>query len=290
MTSFALRPLLMLWLATATALAPALKAQEPSAAGVPEPQPVVETFKTYRLINSHTSETVWKGYLMVNFAHRFGGVLRDGPSELWGMDAFANVRLSATYGLTDDFSVGLGRSRFDKLYDFNIKYRALKQTPGAIPLTLTCYGSAAINSEVFDEAEAEVLDFSHRLSYAATMVLARKWSEAFSTQLSPTLVHRNLGRQLDDDNTVFALGTGLSYRISRSLGLKCEYLPRFSSDRFEDVVAVAVDITSSPSHSFQLQLSNTTTLVAQEYLTETTDSFWDGDLHIGFAVTRHLRL
>src|SRR4051812_25879156 len=81
----------------------------------------IATFKTTRLINGHTIETVGKHILDFKVSHRFG-MLNSGAYELFGLDN-ATMRMSFDYGFTDRFMMGIGRSTFEKQYDAFAKYK-----------------------------------------------------------------------------------------------------------------------------------------------------------------------
>src|SRR6188768_1448956 len=66
------------------------------------------TFKTSRLINSHSVETTQKGVLDLKISHRFG-TLNEGADSLFGLDE-AHVRIGGDYGITNRLTIGGGRS------------------------------------------------------------------------------------------------------------------------------------------------------------------------------------
>ncbi|MEX2567804.1 MAG: DUF5777 family beta-barrel protein, partial [Cyclobacteriaceae bacterium] len=73
------------------------------------------TFKGTRLIHGHSVETRNKGVLDFIISHRFG-TINSGVKNLFGLDD-ANIRLGLDYSLTDRFTIGVGRSSFQKVYD-----------------------------------------------------------------------------------------------------------------------------------------------------------------------------
>src|SRR5690606_31281029 len=117
--------------------------------------------------------------------------------------------IGADYGITDNLEIGLGRSSFEKTYDGFIKYKFLRQSTGkrAMPITAAAFVSTAIKTARPLDPDRENY-FSNKLSYTYQLILGRKFSEAFSLQLSPTLVHRNLVLTRAEENDVFALGVG----------------------------------------------------------------------------------
>ncbi|MDB5260820.1 MAG: hypothetical protein JWQ14_101 [Adhaeribacter sp.] len=73
------------------------------------------TFKTTRIINGHSVQTIPAQELLFMISHRFG-TLDGGAYNFFGLDA-ATIRLALEYGLTDRLSVGVGRSSLEKTYD-----------------------------------------------------------------------------------------------------------------------------------------------------------------------------
>jgi len=95
------------------------------------------TFKTTRIINSHSIENPAPGVLLFMIQHRFGRI-NTGWYELWGLDE-ASIRFGFEYGVFDWLSLGFGRSSFEKTYDGFLKFRLLRQSSGArkMPFTLS---------------------------------------------------------------------------------------------------------------------------------------------------------
>src|SRR5438132_14362180 len=73
-------------------------------------------FKTTRLINTQTLETVGKRTLDFRISHRFG-TLNSGAYNWWGIDATANIKLSLEYSYDGRLMAGIGRSSFEKMWD-----------------------------------------------------------------------------------------------------------------------------------------------------------------------------
>ncbi len=256
---------------------------------------VPEVMRTFRVINLQSIETLYKNDLFFSISHKFGGTIGDGISEFFGMDQLANIRFELAYGLTDNFTVGVGRTRYGKVYDGFLKYKLLSQTYLQVPVSVTLLTSAAVRSEAWPtEAEREALDFAHRMSYLVQGSVARKFGESFSLQLTGSLVHRNLTEEAAEVNTVAALGGAARVRITDDFVLLAEYntlLTRYDthSKKVYDVIGFGFDITSA-RHSYKFHVSNTTDFIGQEFLTETYDDFFGDGLHFGFHITRYFAL
>jgi len=245
------------------------------------------SFKTNRVINLHSLESTAKGVLDFKIGHRFG-TLNGGFYELFGLDN-ASIRLGFDYGLTDALTIGVGRSGFQKTYDGFIKYKFLRQSTGKrnMPLTVGVLLTSAVQTLKWADPDRDNF-FSNRLYYTGQLIIGRKFSESFSLQLSPTLVHRNLVATNAEKNDVYALGTAARIKLTKRLALNAEYiylLPDQVADGITNSLSLGVDIETG-GHVFQLHLTNSTSMIEKGFIAETTNSWSDGGIHFGFNVSR----
>jgi hypothetical protein len=259
----------------------------------PEVEYIEQTFKGTRIVNGQSVESKGQGELEFIFAHRFGP-MNGGLYELFGLDQ-AYVRLGLEYGITDRLGVGFGRNSVDKTMDAYGRLKVLRQSKGAkvMPVTITAFGQAAIRMSPRKEDDPTgTLTTVNRMSYTAQLLIARKFNSKLSLQLMPTMVHRNRVDKTIEENDQFAIGVGGRLKVSRSIALTTEYyyrLETFNTNPNKDVLGFGIDIETG-GHVFQLVLTNTRGLTERAWLTETTGDFFDGDIHLGFNVTRTFQL
>jgi hypothetical protein len=254
------------------------------------PAYIAQTFKGSRLVNGHTVETTGAGTLEFIFAHRFGR-LNGGAYELFGLDD-AFVRIGLEYGITDNLSVGVGRNSVDKTIDSYLKYRVLRQSKSGVPVTITAFGSAAYQTSPRKEDAPDGFQNSDRLAYTGQLLIARKFTSSFSLQLMPTIVHKNYVADNTGANDQVAIGVGGRIKVSRSVSLNAEYYYRVNPDAstpYKDALGFAIDIETG-GHVFQIVLTNTRGMIERAFITETDGDFFDGDIHLGFNVTRAFQL
>jgi len=252
----------------------------------------IATFKTTRLVSGHSIETNAEGVLQFLIGHRFGR-LNSGWRDLYGIDN-ATIRLGFEYGITDNINIGVGRSSFEKTYDATFKWRFLRQKSGAknFPFTATWVSSSYLNTMEWPNPERENY-FSSRMNFHHALLLARKFGNAVSVQLMPTLVHRNIVQTKEDENTIYSMGVGSSIRITGSLRANFEYyfIPEdqiFSAiggEKVRNSLSVGVDLETG-GHVFQLFLTNSRGMAEKFLVGETTGNWLDGDIHFGFNVSR----
>ncbi|MBF9254496.1 hypothetical protein I2I11_14425 [Pontibacter sp. 172403-2] len=244
------------------------------------------TFKATRLVNGHTVETNGGGTLLFLISHRFG-TLNSGAYNFFGLDQ-ATIRLGLEYGLTDKLTIGVGRSSLEKTYDGFAKYKLLQQTSTGtrIPLTLTLFTSTALTSLRQDPEQQN--PFSARLTFTHQLLLARKFNDKLSLQLSPTLVHRNLVPARRDENNVYALGVGGRYKLTKRTSFNAEYyylLPGETADNYRNSLSLGFDVETG-GHVFQLIFTNAQGMVEKFFIPQTTGNWADGDIYFGFNISR----
>lgn len=245
------------------------------------------SFKTTRVINSHSIENVAAGVLDFKISHRFG-VLSNGFYDIFGLDN-ATIRFALDYGITPRLMVGVGRSSFEKTYDGFVKYKLLRQSKGKhnMPLSASFVAGMSINTLKWSNPDRENY-FSSRLSYFYQVVLGRKFSESFSLQLMPTLVHRNLVETLSEKNDVFSIGIAARQKLSKRIAINAEYfyvLPNQIADNYYNSLSIGFDIETG-GHVFQLHFTNSTAMMEKGFIAETTNNLLDGDIHFGFNISR----
>src|SRR5258708_5788818 len=88
------------------------------------------TFKSTRIINGHSIETLRAHVLDLRISHRFGPV-SSGVYEFLGLDN-ATMRLGFDYGISNNIMVGVGHSTYQKTYDAFFKAKILRQSTGKV--------------------------------------------------------------------------------------------------------------------------------------------------------------
>lgn len=248
---------------------------------------VTASFKTDRVINLQSLENTAPGVLDVKISHRFG-FINQGAYQLFGLDN-ATIRIGADLGLTDHLMIGFGRSSFEKTFDGYAKLKLLRQSTGKrnTPFSILAFGSAALKSIHFKDPERENY-FSSRMFYTGQLIIGRKFSDSFSFQVSPTLVHRNLVATTDEKNDVFAIGFAARQKLTRRLSLNAEYiyvLPNQILDTYYNSLSIGFDIETG-GHVFQLHFTNSTSMIDKGFIAETSGNWMDGGIHFGFNISR----
>lgn len=245
------------------------------------------TFKTSRLINGHTIEAPGKAVMDVKISHRFG-TLNNGAYQLFGLDN-ATMRMGLDYGITNSLMVGIGRSTYQKTFDAFFKVKILRQSSGKkkMPLSISYVPTLAIRTLNWSDS-SQKYRFSSRLSYTHQLIIARKFSEAFSLQIMPTFIHRNVSPLIAEPNDLLAIGIGGRQKLTKRTSLNVEYyymIPGYKIKGTTNSLSVGFDIETG-GHVFQLHFTNTKAMTEKSFISETTGKWQKGDILFGFNISR----
>jgi hypothetical protein len=262
----------------------------------PKTEYAYATFKTTRVVLGQSIENPAAGTLQFLIQHDFGS-LNQGAYNMFGLD-MSTIRLGFEYGLNDRISLGFGRSSYEKTYDGSVKVKILRQSTGArnMPLSLSFYGGTMLSSLKWADT-SRTNYFSSRMSYVAQLLIARKFSNSVSIQITPTYVHKNLVKTRDDHNDLLSLGIGGRVKITQRTSLNAEYfwqIPGFtnsyidtdlSSVNYRNCLSLGVDLETG-GHVFQFRLTNAQPMFERAFITESTNRWLDGGIFLGFTVNR----
>ena len=248
------------------------------------------TFKSTRILNGHSIERTPEGQMDLRISHRFGRV-NSGAYEFFGLDQ-AHIHLSLEYGIKDWIMVGIGRGTFEKTIDGFTKISLLRQSTGArvTPVSVSFMSGIYVNGLHWSDPEREN-EFGHRLQFAHQLMIAKKFNPRFSLQLTPSYLHRNLVETSLDPNDLFGLGAGSRLKLSKRISFNAEYFYLFKpenetlSKEIFNPLSLGIDIETG-GHVFQIILTNSVGMRENGFLGHTTGRWLDGDIHVGFNISR----
>jgi hypothetical protein len=257
---------------------------------------VFQTFKDTRVINSHSVETVPNRKLDFRIGHRFGN-LKDGWERLYGLEDAEDVLFGFEYGLSDELTIGISRTKgageLSALVSPSIKYRILHQKDdNSMPLSLTLMGVSTISTMKSSQGEAltNFDKFAHRISYTAQILIAHKFSQRFTLQVMPGYTHRNKV-DFDDVNGIFSVGVATRIQINKVFGIIADatFLLADRPDGFYAPIGIGLEIDTG-GHIFQLNFTNATGIIENDYIPYTTSNWGDKEFRLGFTISRTFNL
>ena len=260
--------------------------------GAPEKkEPVTATFKATRIIDGSSVENLSAGILDFRIAHRFGK-LNEGSQNFFGIDD-ATTKIALDYGITKWLMVGIAHDVFNKEDDGFVKIKLLRQKTKGTPFTISYVGASSIQTTPAPSLPTgDTWHFSNRLYFTNQVLIARKFSDALSLQIMPTIVHYNLVDSTKFSNNTFAIGIGGRIKVSKRIAITGEYYCRlnntdmlYNGQKTYNALSFGIDIETG-GHVFQLMLTNSQGLTERTFIGQTTDSGSNGAIHFGFNISR----
>lgn len=257
----------------------------------PKPELVKYAFKSSRVINGHSIEFLNPGTMDFRILHRFGE-LNDGYKNLFGLDQ-ASMRLGFDFGIMKSLMAGFGRSTYKKELDAYVKYAPLRQAKGGANFPVTVALVSGITMDGTDWSDpARKNFFTSRLAYYHQVLIGRKFSEAVTLQVAPTVVHKNIVSLEADPNNIYAVGVGGRIKLSQRVAFTWDYhhvVIGMPDSGYHHPLSIGFDIETG-GHVFQLHFSNATGMNERAFITETTGDMTRGDIRFGFNLSRVFQL
>jgi hypothetical protein len=253
-------------------------------------QYTIATFKSTRVIDGHSVERMMRKQLDFRISHRFG-TIDQGIEQFAGLDQ-STIYLGLEYGITDWLMIGLGRTNDEKTINGYAKFTVFRQSKGNknFPFSISYYANISAITKPWDDP-SRTNYLSSRFSYVNQVLVARKFNEKISLQVSPTWVHINLVPSALDDNNVFAIGLAGRYKFARRVAVNLEYYPvirpvwNYKDPKESNTLSLGFDIETG-GHVFQLFLTNSTGMIEKKFISETTGRWLDGEILFGFNISR----
>ena len=249
------------------------------------------TFKSTRVIDGSSVENLGAGVLDFRISHRFGRI-SDGVQNFYGLDN-ATTMINVDYGINRWLMVGLAHSAFNKEDQGFVKAKILRQEKTSMPVTLSYYGSVAVETMPAPSLPAgDTWHNSNRLAFTNQLFVARKFNERISLQLMPTIVHYNLVDSTKFSNNTIAMGVAGRVKLTKRFAITGEYYYRLNNtdmlvagQKTYNALSLGVDIETG-GHVFQFMITNAQGMTERTFIGQTTDQWGKGQLHIGFNISR----
>lgn len=253
-----------------------------------EDRPVDELFLIGSVAGMSTVTNLEARNLNSLIMHNFG-LVSGGLEDFYGLDQGAAVRIGFDYGLTDRLTLGIGRTSVEDNVDLRFKYTVFRQLESdKMPVEVAVKGDIGVNTQ---EQPSFDFSFQERLNYFGSVMIARKFNDKFTLQLSPMISHFNTVIQetagVIPVNTHFALGFGGRLKLDTRNSLTFEYLPVIGK-RTQGTVnhfAVGYEIETG-GHVFQMFFMSGQWFTEQHLIARNTNDFLEGDFRLGFNINR----
>lgn len=257
---------------------------------------VKNTFEGDYLIDNQTVMIPAKGSFVFAMQHRFG-IANHAFTDLFGLFASATIRLGFSYVPVKNLQLGFGASNDRMQVDWDVKYALLKQTKdNAMPISVSYFGNAVMDTR----KQSPVTIFStlsDRFSYFNQLMVARKFSEKFSLQVSGSYAHFNnlqgfidaegkIQQALKNDN--FAVSFSGRYKITDQTSVIGNYdqpLTQNPANNPHPNISLGLEMRTS-GHDFEIFIANYGYILPQNNMIYNQNDFTKGQFLIGFNITR----
>ena len=253
------------------------------------------TFKSTRVVLSHSTETQNKYDLDLRIRHHFGDIGGEfGNSHtLFGLDGATDLYIGLDYGLSDKLTIGIGRSKHDELYNLFVKRRILEQNE-QVPLSATVLGQGGWITRKETE-ESEFSNLASRASYFFQAIIARRFSDALSLEILPGYLIRKTVEDPEDNKGMFTAGLAGRLKLSKRLSFIADYnfvnISRSDAltEKYYNPLGVGLEIETG-GHIFSLNFMNSEYIIENNFLPGTKKSWTNGGVRFGFTISRNFTL
>jgi hypothetical protein len=242
-------------------------------------------FKGLQVCTMQSTKLASKGEWYFLVAHRFGDIT-EGFDNFFGLDN-ALTKIGGLYGATNWLTLGFSRQTYNRIYELTIKYKFANQEVNGFPVTIVGYNTMDINSNL-GEDEFPYLKSSNRFAFSTQLPISRKFSNAFSLELNPIYIHKNLYEPLFEKADNFLLALGGRHKISKRISLNAEYTFRLNAKEtnfYHNPLTVGMDVETG-GHVFQLVFSNSQPMNDVSYFTNATGITEGKGIYFGFNLYR----
>ncbi len=234
------------------------------------------TFKATRIINTQSVEMTGSGNLQFMITHHFG--------KIWSKDVGAGQNIANFLGFNSGIANTMMTFDYSPAYWANFgvgfagkghfegwgKFKLLRQQTGLknIPVSLVWYSNFSVDANESNDPSYKTTAWN-RFAFLHQLLIARKFSEDFSLQLTPSMVHYNVAPYGPNaSNNIFSAGIGGRYKLSHKKAITFEYSRQFNMYKdvltqggsfvnyVPDVISVGYDWDTG-GHIFQFFISNT---------------------------------
>ena len=248
-----------------------------------------------------STEMVSKGVKQVLISHHFSYLWnkdagRQNLAQFFGINSgVAHTYVSFDYSPASFLNLGVALAGGSK-YEAWAKFKLLRQQTGLknIPVSMALYSLGAVNTAT----DGDINFAGNRFTFMNQLLIARKFSDKLSLQLSPTWIHYNVVPYgINNSNEVFSMGVQGKYKMTGTLNLTMEYSRQLNMyeniitkngailNYQPDLLSVGLEINTG-GHLFQFYIGSTNESSNISQLSRNTSVIKDGNFAFGFTINR----
>ncbi len=247
-------------------------------------------FDGWKAVNLPTTRSVDAGRWLFLISHRFNPRIDTGYDSFFGLDGSGVIYLSLGYAITDDLVVSLARSNSADNVELWSRYRIGQQGVGGWPLGLAVQAAGNWVTEeptVTDRTSSSALKFT--LQVPATVEV----TEGLGLGVVPGVLV-NPAESVEGEDPLVTVGLATEWNFHQNLSLVAEWAAilagytrtaTFGNDIRFDSWGAGLQIATA-GHVFQIVVSNSVGLTADQYLRGGDLDIRDGHMRLGFNIFR----
>jgi hypothetical protein len=244
----------------------------------------LELFHSTQSINMPTAETMQKGEMLFEIAHRFFPPINENDS-FFGLDGPANMRLGLGYALSNRTVITLARSNVNGNVDLQLKQKLLQLNSEVLPMLIALQAGSGWNTKIAGREKSDGKNFQY---YGQLVVNSMIFNKKLGIGIIPTYLY-NSDVFSFDNQTLLTLGSYLQYYVSPFLSVLAEWNPTVagSPDRY-NAMSLGLELETG-GHFFKIILTNSALLNPSQFNGGADLRFASGDWRLGFNITRLLK-
>ncbi len=235
-----------------------------------------------RLVNLPTTTTLGKEEFLFRVSHRFQPAVSSGWDSFFGFDGPAYILFSLGYGITDNITVTVGRSRLYQEWEFGADWAFLNQgEASSFPFSATLHAGG----NVVTQDKPAGAQWSGRFRLTALLSLTYQLSDRLSFLVVPAFSSNTNFWEPGSEGT-FALGIGGRFMVFDEISIIGEWVPPLAGykDRYAGW-GLGVE-KKIGGHVFQFFATDSIGLTAAQYLPGGDLRLGDGNFRLGFNIFR----
>lgn len=243
----------------------------------------VPAFFATTLINLPTTKCIEKGEVLFRVSHRFYWPSNSGYQTFYGLDGPAYIFLSLGYGISDNWSISLGRTNLRQEVELSSAFSLFQQGEShGLPFSAVLIGNANLTTQVPEGTRV----FSHKnVRLSAQASLSHQFTNKLSVLIVPSFSSNTDYSRPGNQNT-FGLGIGGRAMILENISLVAEVVPVPSGFKTGvDEWGFGIEVKKG-GHVFHIFLNNAYGLTPNQYLPGGDLKLADGNVRYGFNIYR----
>jgi hypothetical protein len=216
----------------------------------------IATFKSARIVNMNSTEMTGAGNLQFMVIHHFGEIWNEkeganNAARLLGLNGnFASTYISFDYSPVHYMNLGVAFAGNSNI-EGTVKLKLLRQQTGLhnYPLSIVWLSNMHFNAAK-SVAAPNGLNWN-KFSYLHQLLIARKFSEKFSLELIPSMIHNNIiSYGFGNKHDIFSLGIGGRFKLTNKTALTFEYARQLNM--YENIIDKSGEIVNYSPNLFSL--------------------------------------